>query len=265
MSDLELLLNRLWEDYVAINPQARAIHDLLGGRGETIVNDHIALRTFDDTRVNVEVLATPFIQLGYQPRERYEFPEKKLRARHYEHPAPYLPKVFISELKLADFSPGLREKVEALLGQMEPELPQHWDFPVSGRPWKIAYAEYEALRAESEYAAWMAAFGFRANHFTVLVNALRSFASLQELNDFLKQNGFELNTSGGEIKGSAAQFLEQSSTLASKTTVEFTDGPRVIPGCYYEFARRYPLEDGTLFSGFVTQSADKIFESTHKR
>ena len=84
-----------------------------------------------------------------------------------------------------------------------------------------------------------AAFGLRANHFTVRVNALQRFGGLPELDAFLVRNGFALNDAGGRIKGSAVVYLEQSSTLAEPVEVEFSDGVRRIPGCYYEFARRY--------------------------
>ena len=47
--------------------------------------------------------------------------------------------------------------------------------------------------------------------------------------------------------------------------MKFDDGSKVIPCCYYEFARRYPLPNGNLFQGFVAKSADKIFESTNRR
>jgi len=104
-----------------------------------------------------------------------------------------------------------------------------------------------------------------ANHFTVLVNALGTFDDLGQLNRFLVENGFELNTSDGEIKGSPQVYLEQSSTLADRVQVQFSDGAESIPACYYEFARRYPLPNGELFSGFVAKSADKIFESTDRR
>jgi hypothetical protein len=60
-------------------------------------------------------------------------------------------------------------------------------------------------------------------------------------------------------------LLEQSSTLASRVRVEFSDGTREIPGCYYEFARRYPDATGRLFSAFLAPNADKIFESTDRR
>jgi hypothetical protein len=57
--------------------------------------------------------------------------------------------------------------------------------------------------------------------------------------------------------------LEQSSTMADKAVVKFSDGEVSIPSCFYEFAKRYPLDCGTLYSGFVAASADKIFESTN--
>src|SRR5690606_11489036 len=37
----------LWDGYRAIAPQAARIHALLEARGERLVNDHVALRTFD--------------------------------------------------------------------------------------------------------------------------------------------------------------------------------------------------------------------------
>ena len=47
--------------------------------------------------------------------------------------------------------------------------------------------------------------------------------------------------------------------------VEFADGGLTVPGCYYEFTRRYPLASGDLFQGFVAKSADRIFQSTDRR
>jgi hypothetical protein len=122
---------------------------------------------------------------------------------------------------------------------------------------------YEKLRQESEYAAWVYVYGFRANHFTVNVNALKKFSSVEDVNQFLEKNGFKINDSGGRVKGTPEELLEQSSTMAGKLPVEFTEGTREIPSCYYEFAKRYPDSDGKLYSGFIAKSADKIFESTN--
>ncbi len=52
--------------------------------------------------------------------------------------------------------------------------------------------------------------------------------------------------------------------MASEIPVKFDDGLHNIPGCYYEFAKRYPLANGKLYQGFVAKSADKIFESTNR-
>lgn len=265
MASLKDLLDKLWDDYAGLNPQAQAIQDLLRKRGETVVNDHIAFRTYDDPKIGIDALAKTFISFGYRPADRYNFPEKKLNAQHYEPPKAGLPKVFISELRVGEFSQAFSQIVKKLTEQVPADLPSRWDFPVSGRPWKVSYADYEELRVQSEYGAWMAAFGFRANHFTVDVGELASFSSLAQFNDFITQNGFELNASGGAIKGSPEDFLEQSSTLAAKVPVEFSDGSRVIPSCYYEFAKRYRTPDGRVFGGFIEKSANKIFESTNRR
>jgi hypothetical protein len=60
----------------------------------------------------------------------------------------------------------------------------------------------------------MYVYGFRANHFTINVNALTNSKNLEELNAYLKENNWKMNGSGGEIKGTPEQLLEQSSTLA---------------------------------------------------
>jgi hypothetical protein len=121
------------------------------------------------------------------------------------------------------------------------------------------------LRDESEYAAWLYLFGFRANHFTVSINYLEKFSGIIEVNEFLKSQGFPMNDSGGEVKGSPEQLLEQSSTLADQLEVAFQEGTYRVPSCYYEFATRYKDANGKLFSGFIAGSADKIFESTDYR
>jgi hypothetical protein len=264
---VEELLQRLWKDYSSINKQADGIYKLLVGRGETVLNDHIAFRTFNIPKVGIDVLAKPFVEAGYKPKGEYTFPEKKLYARHFEHKNEGYPKIFISELKLEECSKDLQKTCRDLVDQIQDTTLAQWDFCLAGVPWRaIPYSTYEKLKDESEYAGWMSVFGFRANHFTVFVNHLKTFKSLEELNAFLKQNGYTLNSSGGEIKGSSQNdFLEQSSTMAHPVQIRFADCEKVVPGCYYEFAKRYPLPNGKLFQGFVAKSADKIFESTDNK
>ncbi len=265
MGRLQDLFALLWADYSAINTQVTPIHDVLERRGETLINDHVAFRTFAYPGLDIASMAAPFVALGYKVAGKYDFPEKKLDAAHFEHPEDGWPKVFISQLRLRELSLGAQSILQGLINQIPSGFTARWDWCAGGRPWVPDFASYEALERESDYAAWMAAFGFRANHFTVLVNALKTFPDLQSLNLFLKAEGFPLNAAGGEIKGSPDIFLEQSSTLAGEADVAFRDGMHRIPGCYYEFARRFPMPDGKVFQGFNSKSADKIFESTHRR
>lgn len=261
------IFEKLWKQYTAENPGAGEIHQLFTDAGERVVNDHVAFRTFDDPRVNIDVIARPFIEAGYVPAGEYHFEAKKLRARHYELPGdPESPRVFISELMLDEFSEELQSTIRKELDQAGQELLSSPDLIFKGSIFTdITYTVYQGLRDESEYAAWLYAFGYRANHFTVSINYLEKFEDITEVNSFIKSNGYQLNSSGGEVKGTAEQLLEQSSTLADRVELDFPEGKRSIPACYYEFAKRYTDSKGKLFSAFIAGSADKIFESTDYR
>ena len=266
---LDSIFENLWQDYVSSNPQAKKIYDLILGREQAsdtsvkaLANDHIALRTYNLPKVGIQALSKHFTQLGYEYGGEYFFEQKKLYAQHFQHKDSTKPRVFISELELEKMSPFVRDTATACAQQVSDALIATPEILWSGRPWKADHATYQKLLAESEYAAWMYAFGYRANHFTVSFNQLKTFSTLPELNTFLKASGFLLNSSGGEVKGNPTELLEQSSTLAEKAQVPFDEGIREIPCCYYEFARRYPDATGKLYQGFVAASADKIFEST---
>ena len=263
--EIKTLIAHLWNDYAAMTPQADQIRALLKERGETFVNDHIALRTFDVAPINLETLATPFLDLGYIPTGEYHFAEKKLYARSYSHPSGNFPRIFISELLTGEFSEKLQTIVRDLVAKLPPTITGKQLLLVQSFWPKISYETYTDLLAESEYAGWLGAFGIRANHFTVSVNNLNTFGNLKSLNGFLECNGYSLNGGLNKIQGSEDLFLEQSSTLASEIPWEFAGGvSHSIRSCYYEFALRYPVP-GTweLYDGFVSQSADKIFESTN--
>lgn len=263
--DLNQLLEKMWDDYCAFNPAAKRIYDAFVSKGETVVNDHIALRTLSHPRLGIKSLAKQFEEFGYRAMKDYVFTEKKLLAWHYEHETnPDLPKIFISELELEKMSPFVQKTMLDLGDQVSDDFLSRPDISMAGRPWDIDHETYLKLAKESEYASWVAAYGFRPNHFTVNVNQLKSFEQLDEVNTFVKSLGFQMNTSGGEIKGSPEQLLEQSSTMAEETIVKFKDGNFPVPACYYEFALRYKMPNGKLYQGFVAASADKIFESTNR-
>lgn len=258
------LLDAIWADYCQLNPQAKKIYDLFVNEGETVLNDHIAFRTLQHPKLGIAGLAKHFEKFGYTEKGEYFFKEKKLYATHYEHSDSTLPKIFISELELGKMSTATSKILHGLIDGLDANFTDQESHMYSGRPWNLTHSAYLELAEESEYASWVAAFGFRTNHFTVFVNALKKYSNLPTLNEFVKGHGYRLNTSGGEIKGHPSEFLEQSSTMAEKADIKFSDGVFQVPSCYYEFAKRYPMENGKLFTGFVAQSADKIFESTNR-
>lgn len=259
------IFDRLWMDYTAQNPDTKRVYDLFIAEGETVFNDHIAFRTFNDTRINVDVLSKVFLQSGYEFRGEYRFEQKKLLAKHLEHKTDTTaPRVFISELLVGEFSEFLQKTVDEWISRIPAVILNSGELIysgcVSGMP---SFEVYEKLRVESEYAAWLYVNGFCANHFTVSVNGLKKYDSIQKVNAFLKDKGFLLNDAGGEVQGTPADLLEQSSIKAGIIPVRFTEGTFNIPGCYYEFAKRYPDANGHLYNGFIAKSADKIFESTN--
>jgi len=256
------LFNNIWQQYLAVTPSADNIHQLLGN-GNDVINDHVAYRTFNLEKVNLEKLASHLLTIGYTECGQYDFAAKKLTAKHFEHSNDTMPKVFISELRVEEFSDNVQQIIQKLVDQLPENISDQVNFLYSGRAWNVSSTDYQALLVESEYAAWLAAWGYRANHFTVSINHLDNFDCIVAVNDCLKEAGHDLNNTGGEIKGNETVKLEQSSTLADKALVEFTDKSIEIPSCFYEFAKRYPQADGELYTGFVAASADKIFESTN--
>ena len=260
----QLLLNQLWSQYVNYTPSALRIHEILTDQNNDIVNDHIAFRTFNLPGVNIDKMAGVFVANGYVAKGEYHFEEKKLFARHFEHATDTnAPKIFISELLLEEFSTELQDIVKHCVAQVAANKREDTHLPLAGRIWNdISFETYQKLREESEYCAWLYVYGFCVNHFTVLVNELSSIDSLEAMNELLKMHDFPMNISGGEIKGTPQELLEQSSILADKCSVNFKEGTYAIPSCYYEFARRYTDQNGSLYSGFIAKSADKIFEST---
>ncbi|GGO65637.1 DUF1338 domain-containing protein [Bowmanella pacifica] len=261
-NNVETLFANLWQDYVAMTPSALKVHQLLGD-GDELINDHVAFRTFNIDKVNLEKLAAHFLALGYEEKGQYNFEQKKLKAKHFEHADDTKPKVFISELLVEEFSAPVQAIIQKMVDAIPADAVNKENFLYSGTHWQVSSEEYQTLLNESEYAAWVSAWGFRANHFTVSLNHLKHYTMLSDVNEKLKEAGFELNTSGGEIKGGPEVHLAQSSTMADKMEVRFSDKSLVIPSCFYEFAQRFPLPDGKLYTGFVAASADKIFESTN--
>jgi hypothetical protein len=247
------------------NPSAGKIHDLFINEGESVVNDHIAFRTLDYPEIGIDKLARLFVSNGYVSKGEYNFKEKHLFAKHFElDGVENAPRIFISQLILSECSPFLQRTLKEAFKKTGLGKSYREELIFSGSVFSpLSYAIFNKLSEESEYAAWFYVFGFRANHFTVSINALKKYNDIYRVNDLLVKKGFVLNSSGGEIKGTPADMLQQSSTLADSVSVNFIEGSFEVPCCYYEFAQRFYDSDGHLYNGFIAKSADKIFESTN--
>lgn len=260
----EHFFDQLWQDYIQITPQAEQIKQLFAATDGTVINDHVAFRTFADTPLQLDNLEPLILAMGYERQGSYDFKAKKLRAHSFIHPNPAVPKVFVSELLTDQLSPATQQIIARYTAQIEPRSLSQAVF-WSGRHWDMpSFADYQAVMEESEYGAWLLAIGVRVNHFTVSINHLTSTHCIRETLQRVKDAGYAVNTVGGEVKGTPESLLEQGSTLADRQAYTFAgDDVQEIPTCFYEFALRHPDDQGVVYQGFIEANADKIFESTN--
>lgn len=264
--DAREFFDKLWQDYTRLTPQAEIIYRAFCERNGSVRNDHVAFRTFNISPVNLEHLEPLLWSLGYKRHRHYQFEQKKLSAWGYVPDDGKLPLIFFSELLVEQLSAEAQRIIQRLVGHVE-ELRLHSpDIFWSGRLWPVpTWEEYQLLLQESEYAAWLSALGFHANHFTIAVHHLAVDNSIEKAIDVVKDCQYALNQAGGEIKGQPADFLVQASTMADEVIMPFASGDEhQISTCYYEFAQRYRERGGDYYAGFVAANADKIFESTNR-
>jgi hypothetical protein len=223
------LVESLWRDFVRSTPQAARIRDLLVARGELPHHDHIALRTLAVPGLGLDDLARRFEAEGFRPRERYRFDEAHLSARYWQHDDPNAPKIFIAELDVGSLSPGAQAIVERLIAQVPPDLAGDAEPPWSRRPWTPAYADYQALLAESEHAARVAALGPGVDRCSLDVSALITFPDLDALVAFLLEHAFRVESRS-----------ERATLRPDPIAVRFADTTARIPSGAYELALRRP-------------------------
>ena len=119
-TNVDTLFENLWTDYLAVTPSAKKVHELLGStQQDDVINDHIALRTFNIEKVGLEKLAAHFKAVGYTECGEYHFDSKHLYAKHFEHSDPTKPKVFISELLVEKFSDELQKVITDIVEQVD--------------------------------------------------------------------------------------------------------------------------------------------------
>ncbi|MCB5161201.1 DUF1338 domain-containing protein [Marinomonas algarum] len=258
----------LWNQYTKVTPQAYNIQQLFEQQGETVLNDHVAFRTFNHSPISLEKLEPQLDALGYKAYGAFLFESKHLKARCYKHTTDVdAPKIFLSELLVDELPQSCQEIIGKLIAQIPANAVQTPAIFWAEKLWQTpTQTDYATLAEHSEYAAWLATMGLQANHFTVSINHLKKFSTIKEVNALLESEGYALNQVGGVIKGTPASCLEQSSTMADKIDYTFADGSQQkIPSCFYEFARRHPMKNGVLFDSFIEGNADKIFDSTSNK
>ncbi len=251
-----------------------------------IENDHIAFRTLGVPNLGLASFEKIFGHYGYERRDPFNFVEKKLSAYWYAPPKSEanLPRIFASELRVEELSTRaqqiIRQYTDTVVGDPVDALnldnADAVDRFLHEPLWQTpTLSDYQALLAESEYAAWVIYNRYYLNHFTISVHNLKpGYNTIEEFVAFLQQQGLRLNSAGGIIKISPDGGLKQASTVARLLDAEFSGGDLFpIAGSYVEFAERRVLPQFSHLpatdigrqhrrEGFEAGNADKIFEST---
>ena len=294
------LLDSLWEQYIKRVSYANKYVELMNEKGGNVVNDHIALRTFN-TRTGEQPEGIRAIKhilncLEYKPAASYEFSKKRLNASHFEHPDKKFPKIFVSQLDvklLPDWAQKIINKTVKdtpyILSNNSIELLQKLkedgELPTEAaellvadliqyfrRPWGIPQKEdVLKLNDVSQYAAWVLLHGNAVNHFTAFIN-YQNVAEWPDLETTCKALAAAGVPMKEQIEGKKGSKLRQSATEAIKEEVEVKGeyGVEKITWtyAYYELAQRdFVEENGTkkLFSGFLGEQAAHLFDMTRTR
>jgi hypothetical protein len=287
---LEQVLDGLMRRYQERVPDVKGILNAMIRAGiiddpSNIENDHIAFRTLGVEHLGIASLEKIFLNYGYEKKDYYYFPEKKLDAYWYSPTDQKHPRIFISQLRVGDLPSHIQKIILSYTDEVMADPVDRLNlqdaeavdaFLHSGL-WRLPdWDDYQILSKESEYAAWAIYNRYYLNHFTISVHNLKEgYNTIADFNKFLEKNGFTLNDASGKIKQSPDGDLLQSSTVAHMIEAEFAEGDiHNIPGSYVEFAERRILAPFKNLppdkimrhhrrEGFEAANADKIFESTY--
>ena len=180
---LSQFFNSLWSIYSAVTPQAEHIKSLFQARGETVINDHVAFRTFADSPIALAKLEPILEQLGYTAYGAFTFTSKHLEARCYKHNTQAdAPKIFLSELLIHKLPQECQRILDQLIAQIPTDAVKGPEIFWQQRLWRMpTLLDYEVLQQHSEYAAWLSTMGMQANHFTVSINHLKTLHTHSEM------------------------------------------------------------------------------------
>lgn len=279
---LRELFDALWRRYRENVIWAAVYEEAVRARGGIFLNDHVAFRTLaaQSPWSGIAAVARPFEALGYSAAGAYRFEDKKLSSLHFAPPAPGLPKLFVSELRVWELSPRARRAALATCAKARPalndaalaDLARARDLPAARRrallkavlahlhrPWPApAKSAVETVEAESQFGAWTMLHGHAVNHFTAAVDDIEKAVAE------LKSYGVPMKA---EIEGARGSKLRQSSTEAVTIPTPMRVGGRLtrVPWtyAYLELAER-PLAGGSRFEGFLGGQATNLFEMTRR-
>jgi Domain of unknown function (DUF1338) len=289
MKTLDIVMNGLMSRYVERVPDVKKITNGMVANGmisepNKIENDHVAFRTLGVPNLGIASFEKIFLHVGYTKRDYFNFEGKKLNAFWFSPPEPSYPRIFVSELRVSDLSENAQSIIaKYTLGILTDPVDNlnlndghAIDHFLHTSLWQVpTWADYQALQAESEYAAWVIYNRYYLNHYTISVHNLpQGYDDIYHFNAFLGSLGIALNDAGGVVKTSPDGGLLQSSTVAEMIDATFSDGSiHPISGSYVEFAERKVLPQFQHLTkeeikrehrrdGFESNNADKIFEST---
>ena len=291
------LLDELWKNYIERVSYAGKYVELVNLKGGKVVNDHIALRTFNthtgEQPEGIRAIKHLLKFLDYKPVQQYNFTKKKLTATHFEHNDPLFPKIFVSQLEVESLPEWAQQIINStvkdtpyLLENRSLELLQILantgeltreaaDFLVADlaqyfrRPWDIPRKD-DVLKINdvSQYAAWVLLHGNSVNHFTAFINYqdIPEWPDLETTCKGLEAAGVPMKA---DIEGQKGSKLQQSATQAVKEEVDVRTESGiekiVWTYAYYELAERGFIEENgqqKLFSGFLGEQANHLFEMT---
>jgi hypothetical protein len=285
----------LFADLLARVPSGAAYVETQFAAGRRIVFDHGALRTVrlpagptGALPPGEAAISRVLEPLGYARVGHYPLPRLRMNGYAYAQlDAPEtLPQFFVSALEVAELSAAaqavavrvfgssrdpLDTAAQALLARLAATGEASLEQVRAGLPGLLAafgrshapptHADYEALRAESVEAAWIATEGQVLNHVTDRVADLAATAEAE------RQAGRSVKA---HIEVSSAGSVRQTALLADRVQRRFADGVEAwVPGSFFEFIQRdvIPQPDGRLALDlrFDSGNAQGIFKMTAGR
>jgi hypothetical protein len=299
---LSTLLDILWTGYKKRVDYAAQYERMVLERGGRVRNDHLAFRTFNCTTgaqpPGVEGIARIFTALGYERKDGYVFPDKRLTAWHWEHKTdPRNPKIFISQLEVDELPEAIAKLIEESVGAAPDllatgdrhalrDLAAGKDIPEADaatlgerfatfftRPWDAPHRRFvEEVDKTSQYAAWTLLHGNAVNHFTAYINEqnVKEWPDIEATVAALRAAGLPMKD---EFEGERGSKLRQSSTKAATVDCDvIEEGGRMgkihWSYAYYELAERGNVPDVNgqpqRFQGFLGAQATNLFEMTRR-